>query len=241
MWCLETILEAQELYISAFFALKARNYYDGWCKLADAEVLLEFLAPHYLDLNHEYHVLFMTKQIALLQSLFPYRTFASAEILHTKVRCSICKQELRIRHPCGHRVGRLYDGQMCVREVLEYKALAVAMVPHPADKKNVFFLTDPQSGAQVDQNKYPVVKYLIDRIESPFDRWSVELTERRVPHHLYATVQPDAACPCGSGTSYGACCLPNAGVRKPHHQFSFAVAPSDLSDQLYHGGEIQRY
>ena len=94
-------------------------------------------------------------------------------------------------------------------------------------KYSVLFLRDERNGTQKDQYNYSLVEYAIKALREPFDAWKVERTTRRQPHSRYADVGRNDPCPCDSGKKYKQCCLREAGVLRPHFQFSFAVQPPD--------------
>ena len=41
----------------------------------------------------------------------------SPEILEKKVRCNICNSIVSMRNHCGHLIGEIYNGELCVRSV----------------------------------------------------------------------------------------------------------------------------
>jgi hypothetical protein len=226
LWCLEELLRAQDNYVSAFYQMKAGEYYEAWQLLERAELSLHFLNRHFTDKDGKFHVAFMDKHIKQYQSLFPYKAFISPEIVEEEKICSICKQRISIRNPCGHKVGEIYGGEMCCRIVTKAKMLAMAVVDKPVQKYSVMFITDPETG-QRQEYDYRLVESLVSRLESPFHYWDIEWTKRRHPHSMYKNVNPTDECPCESGRQYKKCCLKKPGVLRPHCKFVLAVPPSD--------------
>jgi len=226
IWCVEQILEIQNFFIDAFSQMKAGEFYHGWCQLERAEISHLFLKRHFEEENSEYRIELIAKHVARFQSLFPYKIFMSPEILEIEKRCSICKGIVSIRNPCGHRVGQIYLGELCIREVTKAKFLATAFVETPVQKYSVPFTVDPKSGQSLDQYDYSAVKYVIDRLRSPFHWWEVDKTVKRHPHQYFRDTGRNEPCPCGSGKKYKKCCLSTDGVLRPHFDVLFSVPPA---------------
>jgi len=182
IWCFEKILDIQDKYITAFFQLKAEDFYKGWCSLEQVELGLHFLAPHYQDTSGEFYLPFISKHTSQYQSIFPYKLFMSPEILELEKTCNICSRVVSIRNPCGHRVGEIYDGKMCSRIVTKAEFLGMAIVQNPLQKYTVPFLSDSKGEGKKDKYNYAVIRYLIRRLSSPFHAWDVNCTKRRHPH-----------------------------------------------------------
>lgn len=217
VWCLETIAQIQDHYLQAFVHLKQTEYYKGWCQLERSEINLGFLDRHYSDSHNRFGLRFIRAHVTRFQRLFPYRWFASPEILKTDMRCTICGALVTPRTPCGHRPGDIYDGQMCAREIRGLRFLGLSLVDNPVQKYSVFFL---QGGDRYD---YTPVKFVADRLRSPWHAWSCRRTTALHPHDRYRDIPPNAPCPCESGLVYQQCCLKRPGVRRPHCQITFSV------------------
>lgn len=223
LWCLEETLDVQTTYLRAFELLKAGSYYSAWCKLEDAELGLLRLEKH--QSFDRFQLAFISDAVRRFQRLFPYKMFVSPEFVKLEKRCSICDEVVTIRKPCGHRVGEIYDGEICGRVVTKVKAIGLAMVERPLQKYSVMFLSDPRGGASIDHYDYAVVKYLIERLASPFDGWDFAWTKRRHSHSRFRDVGRNRPCPCESGKKYKRCCLSEDGVLRPHCQFTFDSPP----------------
>jgi hypothetical protein len=223
LWCLQTTLEVQSNYVSAVAKMKTGAFYEGWCQLEQVELGIGRLQRHFpLD---RHHLDFIRGTTARFQSLFPYRVFMSPEIIKSKKECSICLQPVTIRRSCGHEVGEIYDGEMCHRIVSEAKFVGIAMVRTPVQKYSVPFLKRPD-GESYDHYNYSVARYLVDRLQSPYDRWAVHWTTRRHPHVRFEDIKPSDPCPCErTQNTYADCCLPTEGVLRPHCEFMFENPP----------------
>lgn len=224
-WCLQQILRAQNLYISALKKIKAGEYYDAWCELEQAALSLRFLKPHWNEGLKRYNIGFIDEKIEQLQKLYPYKIFMSPEILELEKKCSICAKLIMLRNPCGHKVGEIYDGEMCSRLITKWRALATAFVEDPVQKYSVPFPVDVETGKRVDNYDYSLLRYLGERLSNPFDEWSVKWSKERHPHSHYDNIGRNDKCPCESGKKYKKCCLPESGVLRPHCDFIFEVPP----------------
>lgn len=225
LWCLEQALIAQNLYLRAFLAMKGGHFYEAWCDLENAEISLGFLEPHESKNWVMFRLDFIQAYITKWQTLFPYKIFISPELLELEKVCTICRRPVSIRQPCGHRIGEIYNGEMCGREVTKLEALGFSFVEKPVQKYSVPFISDPVTGKQRDHHNYDVVKYAISALRSPFDGWDVERTKRRQPHSRFRHVGRNEPCPCESGKQYKNCCLQEVGVLRPHFEFHFRVPP----------------
>jgi hypothetical protein len=232
LWCLEQTLRIQTVYLRAFDLMKASAYYDGWCTLEHAEIALLHLERH--QTFDRFQLEFISNAVRRFQGIFPYKMFASPEFVLREVRCGVCDAIINIRKPCGHRVGEIYDGEMCDRVASDVEAVAMAMVEKPLQKYSVLFLTDPKTGKKVDHYNYTVIEYLIRRLASPFDGWDVTWTKRRHSHTRFRNIGRNDQCPCESGKKYKRCCLSEDGILRPHCAFTFhKLPPFDLLTTEY--------
>jgi hypothetical protein len=97
----------------------------------------------------------------------------------------------------------------------------MSIVGTPHFKMNVAFPTNAQTGEKEDYYNYDAVRYILDRLDSPWDRSSIHWTKERQPHAHYADVPPSDPCPCFSGKAYQDCCLHEEGVLRPHAAIAF--------------------
>lgn len=224
-WCYEQLLDIQDKYIDAFMLIKNGLYYDAWCLLERIEIKINALERHPTNMETEFHIGFIKKHTLQYQKLYPYKIFGSPEILEIKKVCNICNKPISIRNNCGHRVGEIYDGIECFRIVTESELLAFAFVENPVQKYSVPFSVDPQTKKSIDQYDYRVLKYLAQRLSSPFHGWDMINKQRLQPHSKYSDIGRNAPCPCGSGNKYKKCCLDKEGVYRPHIDFTLQVVP----------------
>lgn len=226
IWCLEKIIAINKIYLLAFNQLKSRQYYEAWCSLENIEIALSQLSRHFNTEDEFFFLVAFIGQHSLqYQSLFPYSTFVSPEFTVKAKTCSICNKTSSIRHPCGHKNGEIYDGEMCYQiwDGIEY--VLFALVKSPVQKFGVTFLSDPETEEKVDHYDYSLLEYLMSCLQSPFHSWGISWTKIRHPHSNYLHLSPSDDCPCESGEKYSHCCLSKPGVLRPHCQFALSVPP----------------
>lgn len=224
IWCLERILEVQDKYIKAYFELKSGAFYRAWCTFEEADLAIHFLNPHLDDHQNKYKINFISEHINRYQKIFPYKIFMSTEIIDHEISCTICNKKISIRNSCGHIIGEIYNGEMCARRIDKADFLGIALVESPMHKYSVPFMVKEGNSGK-DHYNYCVVKYLVDRLSSPFDEWDFSLEKERHPHSRYKKTGRNKPCPCKSGLKYKKCCLRESGILRPHYQFIFSVPP----------------
>lgn len=219
IWIYESIIEIHKLHVNAFNLLKAKKYYDAWCQLERIEITLSFLKKHFQFGKSQYHLWYIEKCVKNLQVIYPYRIFASSEILKKKETCSVCSMETSVRNPCGHIVGEIYNGEMCYRNVIEADILGISIVENPGNKYSVAFLKDDKTNETIDQYNYETIDYLFELIESPYESWDLEVSQREVKKEDYGNAERNDLCPCNSGKKFKKCCLSKIGEKYPHYEF----------------------
>lgn len=227
IWCYEEILEIQRRYSLAFENMKTGFFYDAWCELERIEVAFHFLERHY-DLEGDtkdiYKLQFIRNHSRQFQLLYPYALFFSTALIILGQRCSICEKAISIHHPCGHHVGEIYEGELCLREITEVNVLSVDIVANPVHKSAVPFLIDPESGKTYDHYNYVNVFSVVSNLENPFDMWELRQTTKLYPHSDFESIGRNEHCPCGSGKKYQECCLKKPGVEKPHFHITLPAS-----------------
>ena len=199
-WCLRQIFKIQKQYISAFNALKKHKYEDAWCLFDKADIDLSFLERNFeIDQDSDkYHLVFIGRMIKEYQKLFPFRYFLSRESIILSEKCSICGCPISIRHPCCHKTGKVYMGELCTREVTDLKFLATSIVTDPFDKY-AYLKIDGQ------EYNYGMLDKLLTEIKSPYEGFHVEIVKIKKPE--YKNIGRNMLCPCGSGKKYKKCHL----------------------------------
>ena len=219
IWIYQTIIEIHKVYLNAFNLLKNKKYYEGWCQLERIEITISSLKRHFQYDKKVFGLWDIEKKVKNLQVIFPYRLFASSEILKKKKKCSVCDNEISIRNSCGHVVGEIYNGEMCHRIVTEADILGISLVENPGNKYSVMFLKDEKTGEHKDQYNYDTVDYLFDHMTEPYENWDLEVSQRITTKEDYGDIGRNAPCLCGSGKKFKKCCGLNIGKKYPHYEF----------------------
>ena len=219
IWIFQTIIEIHKLYTKAYDFLKNKEYYKGWCELERIEITLSSLKRHFTYDKSQFYLWHIEKTTKDLQVIFPYRLFGSSELLKKKKKCSVCDKEISIRKPCGHIVGEIYNGEMCYRIVTEVEVLGMSLVENPGNKFSVMFIQDEKTGEQIDQYNYSTIDYLFKHIDSPYEHWELEVSQRTVKKEDYGNIGRNDLCSCQSGKKFKKCCGLNIGKKYPHYEF----------------------
>jgi len=219
LWIYQTIIEIHKLYRNAFKLLQDKSYYQAWCQLERIEITIHSLKQHFAYDKKQYGLWNIEKAVKNLQVLYPYRLFASSEILKKKKKCSICEKEISIRNSCRHIVGEIYNGEMCHRIVTEAEVLGISLVENPGNKYSVMFLKDEKTDEQIDQYNYDTIDYLFDLINSPYEIWNLEISQRELKKEDYGNIGRNDLCTCNSGKKFKKCCMTKIGEKYPHYEF----------------------
>lgn len=197
-WCLKQIYKIQNGFISAIDHLKNSEYEAAWCLLDRVDIELGFLEENFdtVQTGDKYHLAFIGRMIKEYQKLFPYHHFSSRECVIKAEKCSICGKTISLRHPCGHKVGKIYMGQLCLREVVDIEIKGASIVTDPFDKYAYLRLADKEYD-------YGILETLMAEIENPYDEFYVEIVKVLKPE--YKNIGRNERCPCGSNKKYKKC------------------------------------
>ena len=220
IWCLETISNIQKMYINLFFKLKENkyeNYFETWKLLEQIDIELSSLRRNFDYSCNEFGLIFIENIIKEYEKLFPYEYFTSIEAIVKKERCSICGCTNTIRKRCEHKVGKLYMGEMCYRIIEDVEFLGIAIVKNPLEKYTVLF---PQG---MEYN-YFMLENLMPKLETPYDRWYVDILKEKNP--IYKGIGRNDKCPCGSDKKYKKCCLGTEREYTNHHRITLLDNPN---------------
>ena len=225
-WFVHKVAALRLAYVRAIELLKQEQYYEGWCALEQVEIGLATLRKNPFYDVQDFAVLQLTDLVTNWQRLFPYHVFLSPEFAIRREECSICGNSVDPWSSCTHEPGKVYGGKECHRTVKDFDLLGISLVRDPVQKYSLarVFTTD-SNGKQVDQFDCSPVKFVVDRIRSPFTNWNVTWTKARHPHNLFSDRPHDGPCPCDSGKPYRDCCLSRNGVIRPHLKIEFDEHP----------------
>ncbi len=115
---------------------------------------------------------------------------------------------------------------MCHRIVTEADILGISLVENPGNKYSVMFLKDEKTDEQIDQYYYTTIDYLFEHINSPYEFWDLEVSQREIVKDDYGNIGRNDPCSCGSGKKFKKCCMEKIGEKYPHYEF-VCLNPSD--------------
>lgn len=171
LWAEQTVVEIHQQFIKMYTLLTDGEYYDAWCLAAQIEVDIRFLSINSQKMYD--YVKDLGETIRQLQILFPYRVFASYVMDIKQERCSICGKVRSIRGFCGHREGRVYNGELCCNVVEKADFKGVDIVLNPVNKFSVLFPSS--SNGMLDEYDYSNVINLMLCWKSPFQHWEIKV------------------------------------------------------------------
>lgn len=209
-WCLKQIFRTQKGFVSAIHLLKIKEFEEAWCAFDRVDIGLSNLEENF-DIsqgNDRYHMLFIARMIKEYQKLFPYCHFFSRECIIKAEECTICGRPISLRRSCGHKVGKLYMGELCLRKVTDIELKALSVVTDPFDK--YAFLQIPEK-----EYNYGMLEELVLEIDSPYDEFSIETVKVTRPE--FTGIERNKPCPCGSGKKYKKCHWGTNGELMDHH------------------------
>ena len=217
IWVLETIGRAQDTFIRAFAMLRSEEFKAAWDSFDRTDAELGFLERHFVDEQQDFGIEHMNIHVQQFISVFPYRWGISPAFIYKAITCSICGERITVRSKCGHTLGEIYDGEMCVRQIESLEIIHVAIADPPAQRYSVFDLEPGIPG-------FEPVRFLARALRTPWDGWSVRKEERRTHHPLFKGLEPSDMCGCASGKRYDECCMKSETVF-PHFDFRFEHDP----------------
>jgi hypothetical protein len=118
---------------------------EAWTDLVNAQITYGTVVRNY-PFKFEAANGYIAKLEAYEKLLFPKMFFSSIGGVIKKSNCSICKESYG---KCNHIKGRLYNGELCVREIAEFELEEVSLVDIPANK-HCRILTTTYDGKTVD-------------------------------------------------------------------------------------------
>lgn len=213
-----------QIYVIRQFLLMLRDYsvfWDevvnhkfatSWNTLQDIQDGLRVLKK-YCGEYQKLGLNILENQIVTLEKLYPYKIFASSELVISDVKCSICGKSIDGLE-CPHISGELYDGEIAYGIVGKIEIInAVALVEHPLDKRCVIQIENTKTN-------FSSVAYLAELMNehdvSPWNIKSIEETTRKKRIDEFGKIACEDDCPCGSGKHFKDCCLDVGYIVVPH-------------------------
>ena len=224
-WFLKSACDIRDLYIHSISEIKDGDFYKGWCDLDSVENgLFTLLRNPFLDVA-EFEVRELLELTHAWQKTFPYKFFLSPEILYKSVQCGICSANITPWERCQHEVGVVYCGACCHRHIIAAELLSLSIVDDPVQKYSVIHTRDDENGQKIEFYNYATVRFVAERVVSPFDGFKVVWIKAFHSHELFCDRPTDGPCPCESGRVYSDCCFPKRGVLRPHLHITFEKEP----------------
>ena len=144
--CLIISADVIKSELSMVLSLKNNEMDAAWASLIYAQTSIPIVMRNHPFSNGEYLNGYLSKLDAYERFLFPKMMFSSYGGIIKKTRCNICGLEYE---ECEHLKGKMYNGELCVREIHEVDLEEVSLVENPASKLNRH-LTVERNGKMVD-------------------------------------------------------------------------------------------
>lgn len=213
IFILKTYLELLKKYAEFWSQICDGVFPQSWDTLQDVLDLLR-LINRFTEFSKTLTFKFLEKQVQALEILYPYRIFASIEVIYGRTECSICKKSID-SFDCPHIAGELYRGRMAYGIVEGVKeVLSVSLVEHPANKRCKIEAFEGRSP------NFTCVEYLSksvkDKRHNPLTISHTELKTKKIKVSTFSKIGINELCPCGGGKKFKQCCINKDFVSKPH-------------------------
>lgn len=129
--CLIISADAVKSEISMIISLKRNEMTIAWGHLVQAQNSVAIVARNHPISDGEFLNGYVSKLNSFEKTLFPSMIFASTGGIIKKSICAICKTDYE---ECYHIKGKMYNGELCVREIHEMDLEEVSLVENPANK-----------------------------------------------------------------------------------------------------------
>ena len=130
IYCIENSLLAVQYELQMLVNIKEDRMHEAWGNLVNAQVIYGTVVRNY-PFKFETENGFIERLENYEKLLFPKMFFQSIGGIIKKSNCSICKVPY---NKCDHIKGRLYYGELCVREISEMELEEASLVEVPANK-----------------------------------------------------------------------------------------------------------
>lgn len=145
VYCIENSLLAVQHELQMLVNIKEDKMSEAWGNLVNAQVTYGTVVRNY-PFEFEAANGYTDRLEGYEKLLFPKMFFSSVGGIIKQSNCSICKEPYS---KCNHIKGRLYNGELCVREITEMELEEVSLVDIPASK-HCRTLTIDYGGKNVD-------------------------------------------------------------------------------------------
>lgn len=144
-YCIENSLLTIQYELQMLVNIKEDKMNEAWGDLINAQVIYGTVVRNY-PFKFEVENGYVERLDRYEKLLFPKMFFSSVGGIIKKSNCSICKEAY---NNCDHIKGRLYYGELCVREIIEMELEEASLVEVPANK-HCRMLNTTYNGKTVD-------------------------------------------------------------------------------------------
>ncbi len=130
VYCIENSLLAVQYELQMLVNIKEDKMNEAWGNLVTAQITYGTIVRNY-PFEFESSNSYVERLEGYEKLLFPKMFFSSVGGIIKKSNCSICKEPYS---KCDHIKGRLYYGELCVREITEMELEEASIVEVPANK-----------------------------------------------------------------------------------------------------------
>ena len=198
---------------SYFSALGAKTYRESWDILQDCLDSAIWIG-RYTTIENRYEVPQIVELLVNYENLYPFKVFASTEMVYSESKCSICGKSVQ-SFDCPHIKCNLYWGEVATEIISKIEEFqAVAMVSHPLDKRCVMELTDD---TRTNEEKFQMLDEFLQKCIPPLQLFSIEVQKNRSPRKDIKIVGRNEKCTCGSGKKFKNCCGQELFYEHYHH------------------------
>lgn len=200
--------------LSSYFSLLyEKEYKSSWDILQDCLDSAYWIGRH-TAIENRYEIPQIVELLTTYESLYPYKVFASSEMIISKSECSICGKPFQSLE-CPHIKGNLYWGEIAIEKIIEVKEFqAVAMVSHPLDKRCVMEISDDK---RTQEEKFQVLHEFLEQSVPAFQLFHIEVSKTMRQRSDIDIVGRNEKCSCGSGKKFKKCCGQDLYYEQLHH------------------------
>lgn len=181
--------------------LLEKGYKNSWDSLQDTIDDL-IIVSKWTDDRTMFYLDILGSHFKELEKLYPYKVFASVEMVVKKVTCSICGRDV-LDFECTHIPANLYWGEMAHTINADIMFQAIALVKHPMDKRCIM---EVQGDDRSEIERFKILDYFVSNITNPLTIFSLTEQKRLYLKEPEQKLGRNDKCYCRSGLKYKLCC-----------------------------------
>jgi len=220
LFLMERLAALLNKYALYWNSVQLKQFSESWSLLQDIQDSLRTLFRFGRDSNAAI-LKWIEKQTGDLEILYPYKIFASAEMVYSSLECSICGIDMS-DSKCPHIAGNLYNGKFAcgiIRDVIDFQG--VALVENPLDKRCV--VTIPNQSPSFKRIAF-LGNALSERTLNPLSFAGASERVKKIQLDQ-ANIGRNALCPCRSGKKFKNCCLKKGYIEGKHIDIHLGANP----------------